>query len=163
MRSHSSPENIILENDSGKDWQMKYVVDRNDRIMRKPTGRPPTPWWERFDNLWIEVENGCWIWKSKINVVVGVDKRLDPVFSYYTDGKHYSVRAARFIYEQEVGLIPDGYQIDHKCEDWRCVNWKRCLEAVTNLENNQRYRATRAKWTIRDNAGKFAGKEVMPL
>lgn len=142
---------------------MKYVTDKNGRVMVKPTGRPPVPWPERFVNLWALADNGCWIWKSKIDCVVGVSPRLDPVFSYYMDGKHYNVRAARFIYEQEVGPIPEGYQIDHKCEDWRCVNWERCLEAVTNLENNRRYRATRAKWTIRDSAGKFAGKEVMPL
>jgi hypothetical protein len=141
---------------------LSYITDKNGRRMRKPTGRPPVPWDIRFYSHIIQIKNGCWIWESKIDVVVGVDLRVDPVFSYYEDGKHISVRAARFIYEKEVGPIPDGYQIDHICEDWRCMNWTKCLEAVTNLENNRRYRATRASWTARDDYGRFAGKVVMP-
>src|SRR6266581_3133129 len=117
----------------------EYIIDRNGRKMRKPSGRPPIPWNERFYSHLITIDNGCWIWDSCIDMVVGIDPRRDPVFSYYVDGKHISVRAARFIYEMEVGAIPDGYQIDHLCEDWRCMNWKMCLEPVTNLENNRRY------------------------
>lgn len=54
-------------------------------------------------------ENGCWIWEGKINNTnygVFVNKEL----------------AHRHFYERDVGLIPDGYVLDHICHNTLCVN-----------------------------------------
>lgn len=42
--------------------------------------------------------------------------------------------AHRIVYEQEVGAIPDGLQIDHLCRNRWCVNVEH-LEPVTIAEN----------------------------
>jgi hypothetical protein len=52
-------------------------------------------------------------------------------------------------------------QIDHLCEDWHCV-MPLHLDVCTNLENNRRYRATRALWTVRDDLGRYAGRKELP-
>ncbi len=69
-------------------------------------------------------EDGCWEWLHAIQV------------------RGYGVLrgrlAHRVIYEAVRGPIPEGLQIDHLCENKRCVNpWH--LEAVTLQENLRRY------------------------
>lgn len=49
------------------------------------------------------------------------------------------------VYEERVGLIPDGLQLDHLCRVRECVNPDH-LEPVTHLENVRRSR--RAKLTL---------------
>ena len=46
-------------------------------------------------------------------------------------------RAHRLAYEQEVGPIPEGMQLDHTCAQPICV-WPGHLEPVTPAENNRR-------------------------
>ncbi len=52
-----------------------------------------------------------------------------------SDRKHSYVH--RWAYEQTVGPIPDGYEIDHTCFTKLCVNPDH-LEAVTVGENRRR-------------------------
>jgi hypothetical protein len=47
------------------------------------------------------------------------------------------VSAHRWIYEYEVGIIPDGLEIDHLCNTPECVNTAH-MEPVTTEENNKR-------------------------
>lgn len=57
--------------------------------------------------------NGCWIWTGAINGA--------GYGSFYYKGRQ--VKAARWIYEQMVGPIPDGLVLDHYvCNNPRCVN-----------------------------------------
>ena len=66
--------------------------------------------------------------------------------------------AHRAMYEQEVGPIPDGYEIDHLCRVTSCINPAH-LEAVTSAVNKQR--SPRTKLTpdqvreIRATSGTF--------
>ncbi|UVT31799.1 HNH endonuclease [Gordonia phage Patos] len=128
-------------------------------------GRPPTPWCKRFPRLIsYQEDNTCWWWTSSMHKTDAQRNRLN--FSlksqFFIDlGYPAAVDACRWIYENEIDDIPEGMQIDHLCENWRCVNPYH-LEPVTVLENNQRYRSTRSSWTLRDEHGIIRGrKEVM--
>lgn len=61
--------------------------------------------------MWIEDENGCWIWQH------GVGRQG---YGSLRDGK--TVRAHRWVYEREVGPIPEGHDLHHRCEVRLCVN-----------------------------------------
>lgn len=69
---------------------------------------------------------GCWVWTG------GVDRH----------GYGYWGRALahRRMYEQHVGPIPAGLEIDHLCRNTLCVNPEH-LEPVTHAENVARSRA----------------------
>lgn len=72
-------------------------------------------------------ECDCWFWDLHL------DK--DGYGTIAVDGK---TRHAHIVsYELFVGSVPDGLQLDHKCRNRGCVNWRH-LEPVTNLENQLR-------------------------
>lgn len=60
----------------------------------------------------INEETGCWDW-------TGGTSRGYAMFGL---AAQKTVRAARWIYEQMVGPIPDGLTIDHECNRPICVN-----------------------------------------
>lgn len=85
----------------------------------------------------------CWPWHSTLD--------SDGYGVIQLEGRQ--VKAHRWVYEREVGIIPDGLTLDHlchtasvtcmeaaKCEHRRCVNPAH-LEPVTNAENVRRARA----------------------
>ena len=123
-------------------------------------GRPPASWCKRFSSKIVYADDGCWLWKSAIGKPCSKRNRLN--FAPNMPGIFpHAVDACRWIYEQVIRKIDKGNQIDHLCENWRCVNPFH-LDQCTNLENNKRYRATRASWTLRDSLGRFAGRKEAP-
>lgn len=71
----------------------------------------------------LQQEDGCWIWQGAINTS-----------GYGSAGPRLAHRAS---YEEFVGPIPAGLQIDHLCRVTLCVNPDH-LEPVTELENKRR-------------------------
>lgn len=79
-------------------------------------------------------ESGCWIW-MKTTTQDGY-ARLGGSDALRNKQVH------RLMYEQYVGPIPEGLQIDHRCNVPCCVNPYH-LDAVTGLENQRRAAARR--------------------
>lgn len=95
---------------------------------------------ERFKDNIAENFEGCWLWLLSLN--------HQGYGLYWADGKYQS--AHRWIYEQVMGAIPEGLQLDHLCRRRDCVN-PHHLEPVTGKENCRRamqdYCAHGHKWT----------------
>jgi len=72
-------------------------------------------------------QKGCWEWSGYVT---------QRGYGQIWDGEK-NVSAHRFSYELYKGKIPDGKEIDHVCENTRCVNPDH-LEAVTHSENISR-------------------------
>lgn len=86
----------------------------------------------RYDRLTMPVPfSGCIIWLGNLSKVNGYG------FSFYGSVKDGSFRRStihNLVYEQFVGPIPDGCEIDHKCKVRSCVNPDH-LRAVSHAEN----------------------------
>lgn len=69
----------------------------------------------------------CWLWTGRLNSYGYAEMKLD--------GRYQM--AHRVAYQQIVGPIPEGLQLDHLCRVRHCVNPAH-LEPVTNRENSLR-------------------------
>jgi hypothetical protein len=95
-------------------------------------------------------ETPCWIWQRALNSA-GYGVR-------WRDGK---LRLAhRDLYEQEVGVIPPGLELDHLCEVTACVRPSH-MEPVTHAENLRRGRSTKLSLAdvVAIRAGLAAGEK----
>jgi len=94
--------------------------------MKKPTE-------QRF---WEKVARGgsgdCWTWLGGRNT-----NGYGTFYLRRDDGRSPSVVAHRFAYEQLVGRIPAGNELDHLCRNRACVNPAH-LEPVSHHENMAR-------------------------
>ncbi len=91
-------------------------------------------------------ETGCWEWQGSLTrkgygqFHVGSRR----------DGSRRMVRAHIFAYETEIGIIPEGLQLDHLCRNHACVNPAH-LEPVTGSVNCRRG-LTGANMKLREGA-----------
>ncbi len=105
---------------------------RNPRKVRDPQER----FWEKVDKegpvpTYRPDLGPCWLWRAFVSHL-GYGR-----FSADVRGRWRQVQAHRWIYEQLVGAIPQGYYVDHLCRVRGCVNPAH-LEAVTERENVRR-------------------------
>lgn len=84
----------------------------------------------RVDRFVAKVDDtgDCWLWTAAITKATGYGK--------FYDGERV-VLAHRWSYENFIGPIPDGLQIDHLCRVRHCVRPSH-LEPVTPRENLMR-------------------------
>lgn len=96
--------------------------------------RQPTPAWDRF---WPKVDatGDCWEWTAS---------RTRNGYGWFLESKGKAKVAHRWAYENLVGPIPDGLQIDHLCRNRACCNPDH-LDPVPRLENVCRGSRGRAK------------------
>jgi hypothetical protein len=92
-----------------------------------------TPPIVRFHRLYTpEPNSGCWIWIGALSGGAGGE------YGYFgRGGREGSMYAHRFSYEHFCGPIPDGFTIDHQCNNKTCVNPDH-LKAMTQGDNNRR-------------------------
>jgi hypothetical protein len=94
-----------------------------DPAVSLPRGNFSTPVSSRT-RMYEKRKNGCWIWQGHLNHhgygATGVGGR--------------GILAHRAFYEELVGPIPDGMELDHLCANEACVNVEH-LEPVTKAEN----------------------------
>lgn len=118
-----------------REYALKQPRDANNKFAS-------IPFEERF---WPKVDKteSCWLWTANIRNGYGMSQSRDN-----------TVRMAhRLAYEELVGEIPKGKELDHLCHTWdksclggyecphrRCVNPDH-LEPVTHLVNGRRGRA----------------------
>ena len=76
----------------------------------------------------IAIVGDCWEWTGSRN---------PKGYGSVTNGRGGSMLAHRKAYQETVGEIPDGMQLDHLCKNTSCVNPAH-LEPVTNAENMRR-------------------------
>lgn len=105
-----------------------------------------------FDKVDADSATGCWVWTSSL------DHSGYGLFWY--EGK--STRAHRLVYEWMVGQIPEGLQINHLCNNRKCVNPAH-LEIVTIQENNAYMVAQDRQAKGEDNHSKLTEEQVMAI
>jgi hypothetical protein len=94
-----------------------------------PLGRRRIPGLTPSERFWSKVHKTetCWLWTAgRIGAGYGTIRVGDR-----------AMLAHRFAYEELVGTIPDGLELDHLCRVRHCVNPAH-LEAVTGRVNSQR-------------------------
>lgn len=112
--------------------------DRYCRICPHPQKGVPQSRVPEVERFWAKVDKdgsgGCWLW-------TGASTRGYGTFGvgYRAEHTHRKVYAHRWVYEHEIGPIPEGFQVDHLCFVRLCVNPAH-LEAVTQQENLRRAR-----------------------
>jgi hypothetical protein len=78
--------------------------------------------------IYIEPNTGCWLWLGTI-----FQNGYGHVFVKTENGWRHR-KAHRVVYEQLVGPVPDGLELDHLCRTRSCCNPAH-LEPVTNYVN----------------------------
>ena len=80
-------------------------------------GRPiEVPWHENYIP---EPNSGCFIWLGALNKEGGYGRTSQGARS---DGRPRNRRVHRLMYEKEIGPIPDGLDVLHRCDNPVCVN-----------------------------------------
>ena len=85
------------------------------------------------ENVVVDLKSGCWQWQASFNThgygQLGIGSRLD--------GSRRLATAHRVAYQEFVGPVPDGLELDHLCRNRACCNPEH-LEPVPHHVNIRR-------------------------
>lgn len=112
-----------------------------------------TPAVERWKTSYeVDDATGCWNWT----------KRGEPYgYGLISNGQaQQSIPAHRFVYEQIIGPVPDGEELDHTCLNKKCVNPAH-MEPVPHPINIERGHAARKAGLTHDDAHRKRMREAM--
>lgn len=101
-----------------------WLIGRNGRAYAPPA--------ERFWSKAVEAPSGCWLWTAALD---------RDGYGAWSPHKGQRMPAHRWSYEQMIGPIPDGLELDHLCRNAPCVNPYH-LDPVTTQVNNARRAAS---------------------
>lgn len=143
----------------------KYCDSRCRSQYRRTINHEPPPYVGSYDQLPDHLKkftmgdpNECWVWQGSRHKQNG--------YATATSVNNYKAPAYRLLYLMMVGSIPEGYQIDHICNNGPggCVNWNH-LRAVTQTENIRRGSSPQAengRKTHCVNGHEFTPENTMP-
>lgn len=77
----------------------------------------------------VDGDSGCWIWQRQVN------NKGYGVIGNYRKGERKLAHV--WFYEQRFGPVPQGCELDHRCEKPRCCNPDH-LDPVSHIENVRR-------------------------
>lgn len=83
----------------------------------------PGKFWAR-----VQKSDGCWTWKGK---------HVSDGYGQFYLGQGHNIQAHIYAYEQLIGPVPEGAELDHLCRNRGCCNPAH-LEPVTHRENVRR-------------------------
>lgn len=116
------------------------VITSPDRDLRdsralngRSSGGTPIPLRDRIIANTVVDDNGCWIWQLTVNELGYGHLTIGA----WLTGAIQTRKAHRVAYEELVGPIPDGMELDHLCRVTRCCNPAH-LEPVTHRVNTRR-------------------------
>ena len=115
-------------------------------MVRGKAADPPEVRFWRY----VEQRRECWVWTASI--------RPNGYGEFRCNGR--LTRAHRFAYEQMVGPVPEGLQLDHLCRNRACVNPEH-LEPVTGSVNVQRGHEARSRERLPESAAPPAPAKPM--
>lgn len=120
-------------------FDLKTVVEATVRFPDKVS--TPCHWW-----IGLRSESGLHSSQRRR----GGKKKKGKIYAFFKAkiaiGYWKNVRASRWLWEQLKGPIPDGYEIDHKCDNGLCVNIEHfeCVPGPDNAARANRGRAQKA-------------------
>lgn len=118
----------------------RWRAHGDPNVIQNIIGEPERRFWMKVDK---ESAAPCWLWTGWV---------AENGYGRFNPSGGVRQAAHRWAYEQYVGPIPDGHEVDHVyangCRHRSCVNPDH-LEAVTPAENNARIPAHRRanQWT----------------
>jgi hypothetical protein len=110
---------------------------------------------ERFwKKVTIQGPDDCWVWSTPSGR-----------YGYLGEGglSRKNILAHRVSWELHYGLIPDGLQVLHRCDNPKCVNPRHLFLGTISLNMQDRNRKKRQAWGENHGRAKLQEKDILAI